>query len=185
MPTEQTTRVPVTTASYSTLLTTSISSVDVVLVEETTAVSLVDPEKTTILFEKGFVPAVAEDYTTKAVVKEDNIPTVSVKVTDKNTRVPHMETVPVQTTKKAVDVMNPEPEATTKTTNVLMTTEGINDIPMFDDNVVSEDRNKVGNSGMVSRTGFILSIHFHGICFVFVVVSQFGRQQCFWLGVLS
>nr|XP_055027588.1 syndecan-3-like [Misgurnus anguillicaudatus] len=117
--------------------TTTISSVDVVVIEkETTTVSLGDPETTTIFIEKGFVPAVAEDYTTKAVVKEDNKPTVSVKVIDKKTTVPHMETVPVQTTKKAVVVTHPE--TTTMTTTAFMTTASRNDNPRFTDTVFTE-----------------------------------------------
>ncbi|XP_055027588.2 uncharacterized protein [Misgurnus anguillicaudatus] len=119
--------------------TTTISSVDVVVIEkETTTVNLLDPETTTILIEKGFVPAVEEDYTTKAVDTEDNKPTVSVKVIDIKTTVAHMETVPVQTTKKAVVVTHPEPEATTMTTTAFMTTASRNDNPRFTDTVFTE-----------------------------------------------
>lgn len=89
MPTEQTTRIPVTIASYS--LYTSVSQS---ILREATAVNLLEPEETT-------------------TVNKDNRPTTDFEL--KNTSVPHMKTMPVQRTEKATSLAT---EAAAKTTTM-------------------------------------------------------------------
>lgn len=146
MPTEQTTRIPATIASY---------SVSRSMLRETTAVSLMDPEETTNVFKKGFASTVVETYTKKISVKEDNRPTTDLKLNDKNTSVPYMKIMPVQTTEKA-DVTNLNIEDAAKTTTILTTTDGRNVI--FENTILSEDRANVGNSDMDSDFHFVNEI---------------------------
>ncbi|XP_051502254.1 syndecan-1-like [Myxocyprinus asiaticus] len=112
--------------------------------EETTTVSLMVAEETT-------------SGTTVSVVKEDNRPAVSIKVNDKTTSVPHMETTLVQKTSVA-DVVNPEREASgdgAMSTTLLTTTEGRELIPpSFEDNYITEDRTKDENSELDSDFHF-------------------------------
>ncbi|XP_052010108.1 syndecan-1-like [Xyrauchen texanus] len=112
--------------------------------EKTTTVSLMAAEETT-------------SETTVSIVKEDNRPTVSIKVSDKTTSVPHMETTLVQKTIVA-DVVNPEREVSgdgAMSTTVLTTTEGRELIPpSFEDNYITEVMTKDDHSELDSDFHF-------------------------------
>lgn len=149
IPTEQTTRIPVTIGSYS-----HYTSVSQSIRREATAVSLMDPEETTTVFKKGFASTVVEDYTKKKDVKEDNRPTTDLKLNDQITSVPRRKTITVQTT-GTTDVTNLTTEAASKTTTHLTTAEDKNVI--FENDIISEGRANVQNSDMVSKTGLIIN----------------------------
>lgn len=158
MPTEQTTRISVTIAEYS--LNTLVSQS---ILRETTAVSHMDPEETTNVFKKGFASTVVGTYSKTISAKEDNRLTTDLKLNNKNTSIPHMKVVPVQTTRKA-DVTNLNIEDVSKTT-ILSTTDGRTVI--LENSIVSEDRANVVSSDIVSKTGLII---FQNICTKLVVL---------------